>query len=128
METYLHKLYISHFRTEGVNNVNFALTVAEFATQVIAPLAHIVDTTGSIPGEIIQKGADIGLFGLPFPKEYGGGGVGYIGLVLAIEEIARVCASTALAIASHTSLAAEAVSQREQNFYYQCRHRRSNSR
>ncbi len=83
--------------------------VADFASQEIAPLAQIVDRTGQIPPEIIQKGAEMGLFGIPFPKSYGGKDLGYLGLVIAIEEIARVCASTALVVASHTSLAAEAI-------------------
>jgi alkylation response protein AidB-like acyl-CoA dehydrogenase len=83
--------------------------ISEFANQVIAPLAHIVDKTGQIPAEIIDKGASLGLFGLPFPRAYGGGETGYVGYVIAIEEIARVCASTALVVTSHTSLAAEAI-------------------
>ncbi|MDH7578253.1 MAG: acyl-CoA dehydrogenase family protein [Bacillota bacterium] len=96
--------------------------VADFASREIAPLAQIVDRAGQIPPEIIQKGAEMGLFGIPFPKTYGGGDLGYLGLVIAIEEIARVCASTALVIASHTSLAAEAIrlfgSSRQQEEYF----------
>lgn len=87
----------------------FTINVAEFANQKVAPLAQIVDRTGQIPPEIIQKGTEIGLFGLPFPKAYGSEGVGYTSFVIAIEEIARICASTALAIISHTALAAEAL-------------------
>lgn len=85
--------------------------VSEFANEEVAPLAHIVDRTGRIPSEIIERGFEIGIFGLPFPKKYGGSEVGYLGFSIAIEEIARVCASTALVIASHTSLAAEAIYQ-----------------
>ena len=44
--------------------------ISEFANQVIAPLAHIVDKTGQIPAEIIDKGASLGLFGLPFPGRW----------------------------------------------------------
>jgi len=83
--------------------------IADFATREIAPLAQIADRTGQIPPEIIQKGAEMGLFGLPFPQAYGGGGLGYLGFVIAVEEIARVCASTALVVASHTALATEAL-------------------
>lgn len=77
------------------------LKVADFADQVVAPLAHIIDRTGQIPSEIIEKAVDMQLFGLPFPKAYGGSDVGYLGLVIAVEEIARVCASTAFVISSH---------------------------
>ncbi|HEY3426873.1 MAG TPA: acyl-CoA dehydrogenase family protein [Negativicutes bacterium] len=83
--------------------------VTDFANQVVAPLAHIVDTTGQIPSEIIEKAVGINLLGLAISKAYGGSGLGYIGLVIAIEEIARVCASTALVIASHQG-PAEAIS------------------
>lgn len=75
--------------------------VADFADQVVAPLAHTVDTTGRIPSEIIDKARDLNLFGIPFPKETGGWGAGYLGLVIAVEEIARVCASTAFVITGH---------------------------
>jgi len=88
--------------------INFRNKIAEFATQVIEPLAHIVDMTGKIPEEIMQKAVENKLFGIPFAKKYGGSGLGYIGFVIALEEIARVCASTALLIASHT-LTAEAI-------------------
>lgn len=77
------------------------MNVADFADQVVAPLAHIVDKTGQIPSEIIEKAIDMKLFGLPFPKAYGGSDVGYLGLVIAIEEIARVCASTAFVLSGH---------------------------
>ena len=76
-------------------------SVAEFADQVVAPLAHIVDQTGRIPAEIIEKAVDMKLFGLPFAKSYGGSELGYLGLVVAIEEIARVCASTAFVLSGH---------------------------
>jgi len=84
--------------------------VVDFANQVVAPLAHIVDKTGRIPSEIIDKAVEINLLGIPFPTTFGGRGVGYVGLAIAIEEIARVCASTALVIASHIALATEAIS------------------
>jgi Acyl-CoA dehydrogenases len=77
------------------------MKVAEFADQIVSPLAPIIDRTGQIPSEIIEKAVDLGLFGLPFPKAYGGSEVGYLGLVIAVEEIARVCASTAFIISSH---------------------------
>ncbi|MGD0153574.1 MAG: acyl-CoA dehydrogenase family protein [Thermacetogeniaceae bacterium] len=89
--------------------VKLRQTIFKFANEVIAPLSHIVDRTGVIPSEIIDKSVAMGLFGLPFPKAYGGSEAGYIGFAIAVEEIARVCASTALVIASHTALAAESI-------------------
>jgi len=63
--------------------INFRNKIAEFATQVIEPLAHIVDMTGKIPEEIMQKAVENKLFGIPFAKKYGGSGLGYIGFVIA---------------------------------------------
>lgn len=77
------------------------LEVADFADQVVGPLAPIIDRTGQIPSEIIEKVGEMRLFGLPFPKAYGGRDLGYLGLAIAVEEIARVCASTAFVISSH---------------------------
>lgn len=87
----------------------FHSKVTAFAAEEVAPLAQIIDRTGCIPPEVLAKAAELGLFGIPFPREYGGLGLGYLGLALAVEELARVCASTALVVASHTALAAEAV-------------------
>ena len=103
---------------KGSDVMNFYLTeeqerlrkkVAGFANQIVAPLAPIVDKTGMIPSEIIDGARELNLFGITFPKTLGGGEAGYTGLVIAVEEIARVCASTAFAIASHIG-PAEAIS------------------
>lgn len=65
-------------------------TVREFADTVIAPAAYSYDTERRLPMEIIAQMGELGLFGLPFPVEYGGGGKDYLSLCLAIEQLGRV--------------------------------------
>lgn len=79
-------------------------TVREFAEKEIAPKARHVDETGEFPAETFARMAELGLMGLPFPEEYGGAGADTISTCIAIEEVARVCGSTALAYAAHIGL------------------------
>jgi len=78
--------------------------VRDLATKEIAPRAAEVDKTEKYPADNIQKMAELGLLGLPYPEEYGGGGGDYLGYAIAVEEIARACGSTALIYAAHVSL------------------------
>jgi short-chain 2-methylacyl-CoA dehydrogenase len=79
-------------------------TVREFAAQEIAPVAEELDRTKSFPYEIVAKLGELGLMGIPFPEEYGGGGGDTLSYALAIEELARVDASVCITVAAHTSL------------------------
>jgi alkylation response protein AidB-like acyl-CoA dehydrogenase len=79
-------------------------TVREFAQKEIAPHARHVDETGEFPSRIFEQMGRLGLMGLPFPEEYGGTGADSISTAVAIEEVARVCGSTALAYAAHMGL------------------------
>ncbi len=79
-------------------------TVREFAEKEIAPRARHVDETGEFPAETFAKMGKLGLMGLPFPEEYGGAGADTISAAIAVEEVARVCGSTALAYAAHMGL------------------------
>ncbi len=79
-------------------------TVREFAEKEIAPRARHVDETGEFPAETFAKMAKLGLMGLPFPEEYGGAGADTLSASIAVEEVARVCGSTALAYAAHMGL------------------------
>ena len=78
--------------------------VHDFAQNEIAPRAAEVDKTEEFPADNIQKMAELGLLGLPYPEEYGGGGGDYLSYAIAVEEIARACGSTALIYAAHVSL------------------------
>src|SRR5215467_8095712 len=79
-------------------------TVRDFARQEVAPVAEELDRTKSFPYEIVGKLGSLGLMGIPFPQEYGGGGADTLSYVLAVEELARVDSSVCITMAAHTSL------------------------
>jgi short-chain 2-methylacyl-CoA dehydrogenase len=79
-------------------------TVRDFATQEVGPVAEELDRTKSFPYAIVRKLGELGLMGIPFPEEYGGGGADTLSYALAIEELARVDSSVCITVAAHTSL------------------------
>jgi short/branched chain acyl-CoA dehydrogenase len=79
-------------------------TVREFARAEIAPVAEELDREKRFPYEIVEKLGELGLMGIPFPEEYGGGGADTLAYALAIEELARVDSSVCITVAAHTSL------------------------
>jgi short-chain 2-methylacyl-CoA dehydrogenase len=79
-------------------------TVREFARAEIAPAAAELDRTKSFPYAIVKQLGDLGLMGIPFPEEYGGGGSDTMSYVLAVEELARIDSSVCITMAAHTSL------------------------
>jgi short/branched chain acyl-CoA dehydrogenase len=81
-------------------------TVEDFAHQVVAPRAAAMDEAGKFPYDIVAAMAGMGLFGLPFPEEFGGMGGDYFALCLAIEELARVDSSVAITLEAAVSLGA----------------------
>lgn len=78
--------------------------VREFADTVVAPAAYQYDTERRLPMEIIAQMGELGLFGLPFPAEYGGGGQDYVSLCLAVEALARVDQSIAVTLEAGVGL------------------------
>src|SRR3954471_22880923 len=81
-------------------------TVEEFAREVVAPQAEQLDRTEQFPYDIVRQMGEMGLFGLPFPEEYGGMGGDYFALCLAIEELARADSSVAITLEAAVSLGA----------------------
>lgn len=81
-------------------------TVERFAREVVAPVAAHHDETRTFPYAVIDQMADLGLFGLPFPEEWGGQGGDYFLLCLAIEELARADSSVAITLEAGVSLGA----------------------
>ncbi len=79
-------------------------TVRDFARGEVAPRAAEQDRTKSFPYELVAAMGELGLMGIPFPAEYGGGGADSLSYALAVEELARVDSSTAITLAAHTSL------------------------
>jgi short-chain 2-methylacyl-CoA dehydrogenase len=85
---------------------DFRRTVADFARTVVAPVAHDYDERAEFPYPVVKQMGELGLFGLPFPEEYGGMGGDYLSLCLAIEELARVDSSVAITLEAGVSLGA----------------------
>ncbi|WP_030394127.1 MULTISPECIES: acyl-CoA dehydrogenase family protein [Kitasatospora] len=81
-------------------------TVAEFAQDVVAPKIGDYYERGEFPYEIVREMGRMGLFGLPFPEEYGGMGGDYFALCLVLEELARVDSSVAITLEAAVSLGA----------------------
>ncbi|HUN78633.1 MAG TPA: acyl-CoA dehydrogenase family protein [Solirubrobacteraceae bacterium] len=84
-------------------------TVREFAQGEVAPVAGELDRTKSFPYEIVAKLGALGLMGIPFPQEYGGGGGDTLAYVLAVEELTRVDSSVAITLCAHTSLGTQPI-------------------
>jgi alkylation response protein AidB-like acyl-CoA dehydrogenase len=79
--------------------------VREFAEGEIAPGVAAREATGEFPHEIIKKLAEMGVMGMMVPEAYGGAGADCLSYILAIEELARVCASTAVIVSVNNSVA-----------------------
>jgi alkylation response protein AidB-like acyl-CoA dehydrogenase len=79
-------------------------TARRFATNEIAPNARAWDREGSIPSDVMSHLAEIGFLGVFIPHEFGGAEIGYLGMTVIIEEIARQCGGTALVMAAHNGL------------------------
>ena len=78
--------------------------VRDFATREIEPRAAEIDETTEFPWDVIEKMGPLGLMGIPFPEEWGGAGGDTLAYTIGVEEISRVCGSTGITVAAHTSL------------------------
>src|SRR5580692_1608289 len=81
-------------------------TVEDFAREIVAPVIGGYYQRGEFPYEIISRMGKLGLFGLPFPEDYGGMGGDFFALCLALEELARVDSSVAITLEAGVSLGA----------------------
>ncbi len=71
----------------------FRKAVREFAEKEVAPVTQKIDRENQMDMRLVRRAAELGLFGVPFPEEYGGGGGDDLSLVVATEEIARFSAA-----------------------------------
>jgi alkylation response protein AidB-like acyl-CoA dehydrogenase len=83
---------------------DFVKTVRGFVDDVIRPNAERWDEEHELPMDAVKQMAELGLFGLPYPGEYGGSGADFLTLCLAIEEIARVDSSLAITLEAAVGL------------------------
>ena len=85
-------------------------TARDFASRVVAPQAAEIDEREKFPREILRGLADLGLMAINVPQELGGSGAGVVSAALALQEIARACASTAVMM-SVTNMVGEAIAR-----------------
>ena len=78
----------------------------EFAENEVKPLATEIDEEERFPMETVEKMAKLGMMGIYFPKEYGGAGADVLSYAMCVEELAKVCGTTAVIVSAHTSLCA----------------------
>jgi len=76
----------------------FRKAVRDFAEKELGPVAQKIDRENQMDMKLVRRAADLGLFGIPFPEEYGGGGGDDLSLVLAMEEVARFSAAYAAVV------------------------------
>ncbi|MFA6270495.1 MAG: acyl-CoA dehydrogenase family protein [Candidatus Paceibacterota bacterium] len=81
--------------------------VARFVDREVIPRAPDIDIDGAFPAESFRAMADMGLFGISIPEEYGGSGSDLLSCVLVIEEVSRGCGSTANTLGAHAILCTE---------------------
>ena len=78
--------------------------IRDFTNKEILPLSKKIDNDSIFPMSIIKNLSELGLMGIPWDAKYNGGGMDTLSLVIAIEEMGKVCASTAATVMAHTSL------------------------
>jgi short-chain 2-methylacyl-CoA dehydrogenase len=78
--------------------------VRDFAQNEVKPVAEELDREKRFPYEIVAKLGELGLMGIPYPEEYGGGGADNLSYAIAVEELTRVDSSVAITLCAHTSL------------------------
>ena len=81
----------------------------EFAEKEVKPLAVEVDETEEFPRATVEKMAKAGFMGIPIPKEYGGQGCDVLTYAMCVEELAKVCGTTAVIVSAHTSLCCDPI-------------------
>jgi len=78
--------------------------VRRFGEDAIAPVARELDETADFPWENAKLMAEMGLFGVPVSKEFGGMGLDYLSYILVVEELAKFDASHSITVSAHTTL------------------------
>jgi butyryl-CoA dehydrogenase len=85
--------------------------VRDFAREVLLSPAMERDRTKEFPAENLKKMAELGLMGMMVPPEYNGAGVDTVGYILALQEVAYACASTAVVMSVHNSIVCETINR-----------------
>ncbi len=84
--------------------VTFRKKVRDFAEKEVGARAAVLDQKHEFPSDLVKRMAELDLLGISFPKQYGGAGLDTLAYAIAVEEIGRVCGSTGIFLAAHSSL------------------------
>ena len=76
----------------------------EFCLNEVKPIAAEVDEQERFPEETVKKMGELGMMGVYFPREYGGAGADVLSYAMCVEELGKVCGTTAIVVSAHTSL------------------------
>ncbi len=89
-----------------LNDAHVALVkrVRDFAREAIVPIARELDESCEFPWETVKTMGEMGLLGVPVPRELGGMGLDYLSYILVVEELAKYDASHAITVSAHTTL------------------------
>ena len=82
----------------------FQEKLRDFAQNEVAPVAKELDKQAKFSWDLFHRMGELELLGIPIPKEYGGAGLDTLSYAIAVEEVGRVCGSTGIVLAAHTSL------------------------
>lgn len=91
------------FKTSGQHE-ELRMRVREFAEAEVKPYTFLLDQNNEFPTEAIRKFGEMGLMGIPYPKEYGGAGLDALSYAIAVEELSRVDGGTGVILSAHVSL------------------------
>lgn len=78
--------------------------IRAFAEEEVKPIAFLMDQQNEFPEEAVRKLGEMGLMGIPYPKEYGGAGLDVLSYAIAVEELSRVDGGTGVILSAHVSL------------------------
>jgi butyryl-CoA dehydrogenase len=84
-------------------------TAREFATNEVLPKAAEIDKEHRHPAELVKRMAELGFLGIAVPDQLGGSGMDNVSYALAMEEVARACASTAVIMSVNNSLVCDPI-------------------
>ncbi|BAQ09073.1 acyl-CoA dehydrogenases [Bacillus sp. OxB-1] len=87
----------------------FSSTIRGFAQEKIAPVAASIDENHQVPSGLMEEMKEMGMFGVPFPEEYGGSGFGWRAYYMMVEELAKIEGSIPAIIGAHTTIASNTI-------------------
>lgn len=92
-----------YFKTTDAHEA-FRQKVRKFVEEYVKPYAFVMDKENEFPTEAVKKMGELGLMGIPYPKEYGGAGLDVISYAIAVEELSRIDGGTGVILSAHVSL------------------------